>query len=212
MKYLPLNVLSLRAIIKSKTVESMSVCSRCYDDVPRYYFIYYYYLLLIIVFNLYLIFVNNKYSFSWCSSCSSALCEFHHQDHKLSISTSKHEVITFKEISARNLSIQPHLPNIPCPDSTKNDDIHTYCTSYCRTCFHLISANSHFKKHKTHHVDDCDQTFNVMKDTITDANLQSKDRHIELTESVNKIRETLTKLDDNLDLAVAGINIYLYIL
>jgi hypothetical protein len=38
VRYLPLNVLSLRSIIKSKTVESMSICSRCYDDAPRYYY------------------------------------------------------------------------------------------------------------------------------------------------------------------------------
>jgi hypothetical protein len=50
-----------------------------------------------------------------------------------------------------------------------------------------------------------------MQETIADSNQQSSERHTVLTESVNKIRETLTKLDDNLDLAVEGINIIIYI-
>ncbi len=60
VRYLPLDVQTMNEIVKFTKSVSMTYCSRCHDENPSY---------------------------SWCFTCHSAMCEFHHQDHKLSIDT-----------------------------------------------------------------------------------------------------------------------------
>ena len=72
---MPYDISILSEIIKSNGATSMAICCRCHDEVP---------------------------SFSWCFTCLSPLCEFHHQDHRLSIDTRSHEVRTFQDISKGN--------------------------------------------------------------------------------------------------------------
>lgn len=91
---------------------------------------------------------------------SVALCEFHHQDHKLSFNTSKHAIKTFKEIAYFNHNAQSrgdpspvHLefkfPPVPCPEALISD-----CSLYCHTCLHLISAQAMIDHHhQTHHLE-----------------------------------------------------------
>jgi hypothetical protein len=87
---------------------SLSYCSRCHDEVP---------------------------SFSWCGTCSTALCEFHHQDHKLSAHTAKHPVLTFKDINKNKILIEASLPPISCPEELEQDAL-----LYCHECQYLLSA------------------------------------------------------------------------
>jgi len=145
----------------------LASCIRCYDDVP---------------------------SFSWCSDCSEALCEFHHQDHKLSLQTSKHNILTFKEISANGLSVKPLLPLPQCPECPSVD-----CTAYCHTCCHLISANGTLLKHKDHNVEDSTVTYPVSKERINDAKIQSQQKEEEITLSIEKVRKALSELDKGFD-------------
>lgn len=122
VRHLPLDGSALSHIIPLDG-SSLSLCSRCHDEVP---------------------------SFSWCGTCSAAYCQFHHQgniiilrigrgslisDHKLSVNTSNHEVITFKDITRNSLHIEPCLPPITCPEELDED-----ANLYCRNCCHLVSA------------------------------------------------------------------------
>lgn len=107
IKALPLDGSAIAQLIPMNG-SSMSFCSRCRDEVP---------------------------SFSWCGICCATLCEFHHQDHKLSASTSKHTVSTFKLISLEKIQIQPVMPPIPCPEEIEQD-----ATLYCHDCNLLVSA------------------------------------------------------------------------
>ena len=108
VRYVPLDVSILQGLCESGGMSVMASCSRCHDEVP---------------------------SFSWCFTCDCSLCEFHHQDHKLSINTKKHEVITFREILHENLKISPLVPPIACPDILETDS-----SLLCKTCGHVISA------------------------------------------------------------------------
>jgi hypothetical protein len=106
VQYLPLDATALSDIIPLDGT-NLSFCSRCHDEVP---------------------------SFSWCGACSITLCEFHHQDHKLSINTSRHEVMTFKEISHSHVIIEPRMPPISCPQELEQD-----ATLFCEECSQMLS-------------------------------------------------------------------------
>ena len=166
VKYLPHDYLALKEVLLLSSL-SLGSCIRCYDDVPSY---------------------------SWCADCSEALCEFHHQDHKLSLVTSHHDISTFKEISATGTSVIPKLPLPQCPEIPSVD-----CTAYCHTCCHLVSANGTLLKHKDHNVEDCTVAFPVSKERIQDAKLQTQQKEDDILNSIEKIRETLSELDKGFD-------------
>ena len=107
VQYLPLDGSALSEIIPLNGT-NLSFCSRCHDEVPSY---------------------------SWCGECSVTLCEFHHQDHKLSYNTSRHKVQTFKDISHHHVVIEPRMPPISCPQELEQD-----ATLYCEECSGLLSA------------------------------------------------------------------------
>jgi hypothetical protein len=107
VKYLPLDGSAISRLIPLDGA-SLSFCSRCRDEVP---------------------------SFSWCEVCCSTLCEFHHQDHKLSAMTAKHKVLTFKAITQDKISIEPRMPPISCPEEIEQD-----ASLYCHDCNLLVSA------------------------------------------------------------------------
>ena len=111
VKYLPLDGSAISQLIPLNGA-SLSFCSRCRDEVP---------------------------SFSWCEICSATLCEFHHQDHKLSAVTAKHNVLTFKVIFQEKISIEPRMPPISCPEEIEQD-----ASLYCHDCNLLVSSQVYF--------------------------------------------------------------------
>jgi len=161
---LPLDVSILKNILNNSRADKMSFCSRCYDEVPSY---------------------------SWCMTCSAALCEFHHQDHKLSLDTSKHSLQTFKEISRQRLHIEPRLPFISCPEIDKQE-----CTAYCHDCQHIVSVHGAMQNHSEHRTEDCLHSYNAMR-----ANLQRSADHSdgaskELKVAVKQVRNRMQELDN----------------
>lgn len=169
VKYLPLDVTTLQEVLKTSSAEVLSMCSRCYDDVPSY---------------------------SWCASCSSALCEFHHQDHKLSVDTAKHEVLTFKEVAARNRTVEPRLPPPSCPDVLLQD-----CTAYCRTCAHVTSTAGTLQNHAGHQTEACVSLFPEMKENVSNALYTAEGEANRLSTSMVAVREALRLLDSETDRA-----------
>ncbi len=79
VRYIPYDISTLKQIATVNGTEIMAVCCKCYENVS---------------------------SVSWCETCSSAYCEFHFNDHKMSFDTAKHNINTFKEISHQNLNIE----------------------------------------------------------------------------------------------------------
>ncbi len=104
--FLPLDFSILKKVVQSNNTELLAWCAKCYDPVS---------------------------SVSWCESCSSALCEFHHQDHKLSADTSRHCVATFKEYLEMGRHIEYKFPPLSCPQCILKD-----CSLYCNSCLPLI--------------------------------------------------------------------------
>ena len=173
VKYLPLDVTSLKEVLKQTSTEVLSTCSRCYDDVPSY---------------------------SWCSTCSSALCEFHHQDHKLSVDTSKHDILTFKEITARHKHVEPKLPPPSCPEVLLQD-----CGAYCKTCSHVLSVQACLQNHVGHETESCVGLFAPMKESVKASIYTAESEGNRLKLGAVAIREALRQLDDETDRAARDI-------
>jgi len=173
VKFLPLDVTALKEVLKSTSTEVLSTCARCYDDVPSY---------------------------SWCATCSSALCEFHHQDHKLSVGTSKHDILTFKEITARNKHVEPKLPPPSCPEVLLQDS-----GAYCRTCSHVVSVSGCLQNHVGHDTESCVSLYPAMKDSVKASIYTAETERSRLQTSETAVREALRQLDDETDRAQADI-------
>jgi len=173
VKFLPLDVTALKEVLKSTSTEVLATCSRCYDDVPSY---------------------------SWCATCSSALCEFHHQDHKLSVDTSKHDILTFKEIAARNKHVEPKLPPPSCPEVLLQDS-----GAYCRSCAHVVSVSGCLQNHVGHDTESCVTLFPNMKDSVKTSIYTAETESSRLQTSVIAVREALRQLDNETDRAAADI-------
>lgn len=171
VKFFPLDLLALKDTLKARTAEVVSTCSRCYDDVP---------------------------SFSWCQNCSTALCEFHHQDHKLSLHTCKHDIMTFKELSSRGISVEPKLPPVTCPEITLSD-----CSAYCRQCRHLVSSTAIASSHKDHDVKECETFYPTMFRGLQETLERGANKAAELTAAMDNLRNVLFQLDENADAAAA---------
>ncbi len=161
---LPLDVTILKNILINSKADLMSFCSRCYDEVPAY---------------------------SWCHVCSTALCEFHHQDHKLSMDTSKHGLQTFKDISYQKLHIEPKLPAISCPEIDKQE-----CTAYCHDCKHLISVHGVLQNHSAHRTEDCLHGYHDMRARLTMAHDRADSASKELKVAVRGVRNRMQELDN----------------
>ena len=139
-------------------------------------------------------------SFSWCFQCCTSLCEFHHNDHKRSINTSHHYVDTINHILASNINIPPHLPQIPCPDI-----LGEYCTLYCQTCKHLVSAQSMILYHKQHAVVDIDNQKTVSMELLSDTIGNFTDMKDQMFESITNIKENMKRLDSVVNSTAASI-------
>eukprot|EP00605_Chrysophyceae_sp_TOSAG23-4_P000661 GSChrysophyteH1.ASY1.ANO1.743.1 assembled CDS len=161
--YLPLDVSILKSILSSSKADVMSYCNRCYDEVPSY---------------------------SWCPVCSVALCEFHHQDHKLSVDTSKHGLQTFKEIAHQRIHIEPRLPAVMCPEIDRAD-----CTAYCHECKHVVSTHGALQNHSDHRTEDCLHGYNEMRAKLHTALDRSKQATGELKVATRRVRGRLQELD-----------------
>jgi hypothetical protein len=165
INFLPLDLTILKQVVNTNSTELLATCARCYDVVP---------------------------SISWCESCSSALCEFHHQDHKLSVETSKHNFHTFKEYFYQNRHIQYRFPPVSCPECAMQD-----CEYYCLTCYHLISPKGFIDFHKTHEIKAIDEIFPDMSRAVKQSIAKSKKSIDELQLKIQKIKEYLNALDEN---------------
>lgn len=115
---LPLNIIIAKQLQKSAEIDVLHNCSRCYDDVK---------------------------CFSWCFTCSSGFCEFHHQDHKLSLDTTKHDIYTLLEMKFRNLKPKADLFPLFCPQEPQHS-----CSMYCHTCKLLVSSQAAVTLHGGH--------------------------------------------------------------
>jgi hypothetical protein len=171
--YLPLDVSILKNILSNSKADVMSFCNRCYDEVPSY---------------------------SWCQSCSIALCEFHHQDHKLSVDTSKHGLQTFKEIAHQHVHIEPRLPAIICPEIEKQD-----CTAYCHECKHVVSVHGALQNHSEHNTEDCLHGYNEMRAKVHTALDRSKRAGNELKIANRNVKIRLQELDKEVERATRDI-------
>lgn len=165
INFLPLDLTILKQIVNTNSTELLASCARCYDVVP---------------------------SVSWCETCSSALCEFHHQDHKLSVETSKHNFNTFKEYFYQKKHIEYRFPPVSCGECAMQD-----CEYYCQNCYHLISAKSFIEYHKTHEIQSTKDIFPEMKSNVQQSVQQSKKCIEELQVKIKKIKEYLNQLDEN---------------
>jgi hypothetical protein len=124
VKFLPLNVSSLVEVMEVNKSTSISYCSRC---------------------------IEQEGSYSWCVTCSTALCELHHNDHEVSNGTGTHEVIPFDDINAKGVKISPKLPQVICPE-----EINCVCSCYCFDCMHLLSSEASLsKRHANHTIKKC---------------------------------------------------------
>lgn len=161
----PLDFSLLKNIVAANSTEMLAMCARCYDAVP---------------------------STSWCETCSSALCEFHHQDHKLSVDTSKHSIHTFNEHLEMGRHIVYKFPPISCPHCPLQD-----CSLYCHSCLHLISPKAMIDHHHNHNVSDYVETVPEMKTLVKDAVEQAKVSRSQLDSKVKELRHKLQKLHDS---------------
>ena len=165
---LPLDVSVLKKILTTSKVNLMSFCFRCYDEVPSY---------------------------SWCLSCQTSMCEFHHQDHKLSVNTSKHEVLTFKEISHRKIKTNPQLPPILCPDVHSED-----ATLYCHDCNHVTSVQgASSSKHLDHKIADCKSIYRHMRHKIKHSLEKMEDLSENLNNSIKSVKQRLDDLNNEVN-------------
>ena len=165
VKTLPLDISVLKEIVKTTGAGSMATCSQCYEDVP---------------------------SFSFCLTCSSSMCEFHHQNHKLSVHTSKHNIHTFKDISFHGLNIDFTFPPVACPEVVMQD-----CSLYCQDCLHLISPQAMIENHRDHQVEDFKELVPAMEKTVRESMQQSKSNASVLSAQIAKTQEKLRQLDEN---------------
>lgn len=173
INHLPLDITTLKHIVSTNSSELMSVCSRCYDGVP---------------------------SVSWCETCSSALCEFHHQDHKLSVDTAKHAVLTFKEYLYQGKHIDFKFPPLPCPEIPMQD-----CSLYCQTCLHSISPKAFIDFHKDHEVKDILKCFPEMLQAVDDSITQSTVYSQRLQDKIKQIKHDLYELDHQEEQSLLGL-------
>ena len=176
VKYLPLDVSVLTEIVQTGGAMAMAYCCRCHDETP---------------------------SFSWCFSCHSPLCEFHHQDHKLSINTKCHMVSTLKEISEEKYKIEPQLPPIACPEALGND-----CTLLCKTCGYMISAQAMVENHKGHNIVDANTIFGSCREMMSSGATEVQKKIGELMMSVDLVNETLQQLEEETENTSADIDFH----
>jgi hypothetical protein len=159
--FLPLDFNILKAVVNNNMANSfLTYCARCYDPVT---------------------------ACSWCTTCSSALCEFHHQDHKLSINTSKHSIATFKEYREHGKHIYFHFPPISCPECPMQD-----CCFYCSTCLQLVSAQSSILYHTNHQLIDYQDCLSDMKYTLQEVTTDA-------TTSITTCQSLLTAMTNQLE-------------
>lgn len=173
VKYLPLDIANMKQVLEVKSTEVMSHCARCYEKSA---------------------------SFSWCRTCSSALCEFHHQDHKLSVDTSKHDVLTFKEIAHQHVNVEFKFTPVPCPEVLLKD-----CSLYCHTCLHLVSAQAMIEGHKDHEVTNYLDSVPEMKEAVQDSKAAAKAKHKQTKDKIDFMQKCLEAIDESEDRCVANV-------
>eukprot|EP01031_Cornospumella_fuschlensis_P039642 gene39642-48260_t len=174
VNYLPLDINVLKQIVLTTSEDIMAVCSRCYDAVP---------------------------SVSWCESCSSALCEFHHQDHRLSIDTAKHCFYTFKDRNAAGLPVNFKFPPIPCPQVAMQD-----CDLYCHTCGYMVSAKAGLEFHKDHNLAAFPEASLELLDLVSASLHQNSQQQDRLREEISRMNDILSYLESMEESNVNSIN------
>lgn len=176
VKYLPLDVSVLSEVLNTGGATAIAFCCRCHDEIP---------------------------SFSWCFSCHSALCEFHHQDHKLSIDTRGHFVSTLREITEERIKIEPQLPPIACPEVLSAD-----VSLLCKTCGYMISAQAMIENHKGHNVVDSRSALNSCSQLLNTCTQNVQESIGSLMSSVENIKDVLQQLDEDAEAAAADLDFH----
>jgi len=131
-------------------------------------------------------------SFSWCFSCHSSLCEFHHQDHKLSIDTRGHAVSTLKEIAEEQFKIEPQLPPLSCPEALGAD-----CSLLCKTCGYMVSTQAMVAQHKGHNIVDAIKAFPSCKEMVANQANAVQNSIGELMSAVESVKNVLLELEED---------------
>lgn len=167
VKYLPYDVSVLYEIMNTNGATSMAFCCRCHDEVP---------------------------SFSWCFTCLSPLCEFHHQDHRLSIDTRAHEVKTFQDISRSKEHISSALPPMACPEALGHD-----CSLFCKTCGYMISAQAMIEFHKGHNVVDSLKIYELCNEILESTSLSIQNCIGELMLTFDLTKTGIASLERRVD-------------
>jgi len=166
IQYLPLDATAIADIIPLDGT-NLTFCSRCHDEVPSY---------------------------SWCGACSVTLCEFHHQDHKLSINTSRHEVMTFKDITHSHVVIEPRMPPISCPQELEQD-----ATLFCEECSYMVSPKAMMSAdHKSHNYCEADSLIDKSVASIEESMVVLEDRERGLVNAMETISNTVTKVKEEM--------------
>lgn len=166
--YLPIDVISLHDTVETTRHDLISKCYKCYQDTD---------------------------SFAWCFDCNIALCEFHNEDHSLTIETTHHETKLMKDVSMNSeyqSKLQPKVPTLKCPE-----EINENATIYCFNCLHAISMKSMLSRHSAHKVANISDIYESTKATIRQSVDRSNVRINELKSKIGEIRFSLQELDKN---------------
>ena len=179
VRHIPYDAAALAQLIPLDG-SSLAHCSRCHDEVASY---------------------------SWCNECSVSLCEFHHQDHKLSYITSKHEVMTFKEISQQRIHIEPRLPPAACVEELEQD-----ASFYCHQCHIPVSAEATLSRHAEHEYSSLDDMIEDAQQKIASHREAAEAGEKTLLQAMKSVRNTMLRLNEEAEVYLRRLLVLLLLL
>lgn len=164
----PLDIVTLKKVAQVNTPIVLAYCDKCANSIP---------------------------STSWCSTCFTPLCQFHHTDHELSSSTSSHDIYTYSELLRDGKHVNYRLPSVQCPHCLGEE-----CVLFCETCELLISSRALLTGiHDGHRVEEVSLLLNEKRVNVhaTIGQSQSYINKIDNEEiKIRKMLKDLNKLED----------------
>lgn len=167
--FIPLDAVTIRELLPAEGIVP-EFCCRCRDDVP---------------------------TFSWCSSCCSALCDFHHQDHKLSKLTAHHNTRTLSDIQHSGMKIIHKLPPIPCPHDASRDS-----TVFCHVCGFLVSADGMLQHHRNHEYTEARSLYGPSQIMMEAARDTCHAVHMDLSSVLAQLKDDIARLNRDTDVSI----------